>query len=185
MNKKYLVHRIRSDTDNVLVHHGTKGQKWGIRKYQNPDGSLTPAGVRRYGTVEKMDQKRSRNRKIAIGAGVATAVVAGTIVARKSKNNKKIKKELSGLRTAQTKRNATNAKRKITRTANKAKKAKAAEQLALAIASGKATPLSYVKIKTGSDVLISTGTAQNKSVIQTILKNVAGGVVAVRKGGKP
>lgn len=32
-----------------LYHYGTKGQKWGIRKYQNPDGSLTPAGRERYG----------------------------------------------------------------------------------------------------------------------------------------
>lgn len=32
-----------------LYHHGTKGQKWGIRKYQNADGSLTPEGKRRYG----------------------------------------------------------------------------------------------------------------------------------------
>ena len=32
-----------------LYHHGIKGQKWGIRRYQNPDGSLTDAGKRRYG----------------------------------------------------------------------------------------------------------------------------------------
>ena len=32
-----------------LMHHGIKGQKWGIRKYQNEDGSLTPEGMRRYG----------------------------------------------------------------------------------------------------------------------------------------
>lgn len=35
--------------DNVyLVHHGTKGMRWGIRRYQNKDGSLTPAGKKRY-----------------------------------------------------------------------------------------------------------------------------------------
>lgn len=31
-----------------LYHHGIKGQKWGVRKYQNEDGSLTSAGERRY-----------------------------------------------------------------------------------------------------------------------------------------
>ena len=30
--------------DDILCHHGIKGQKWGIRRYQNPDGSLTEAG---------------------------------------------------------------------------------------------------------------------------------------------
>lgn len=30
-----------------LAHHGVKGQKWGIRRYQNEDGSLTPEGKAR------------------------------------------------------------------------------------------------------------------------------------------
>lgn len=32
-----------------LAHHGTKGMKWGVRRYQNPDGSLTAEGRKRYG----------------------------------------------------------------------------------------------------------------------------------------
>ena len=33
---------------NDLRHHGIKGQKWGVRRFQNKDGSLTPAGEKRY-----------------------------------------------------------------------------------------------------------------------------------------
>ena len=32
-----------------LRHHGIKGQKWGVRRFQNSDGSLTAAGRKRYG----------------------------------------------------------------------------------------------------------------------------------------
>ena len=33
---------------NELYHHGIQGQKWGVRRYQNPDGTLTEEGLRRY-----------------------------------------------------------------------------------------------------------------------------------------
>lgn len=36
-------------TGDVLYHHGIKGQKWGIRRFQNKDGSLTAAGRKRRG----------------------------------------------------------------------------------------------------------------------------------------
>ena len=32
-----------------LYHHGIEGQKWGVRRYQNPDGSYTAEGLKRYG----------------------------------------------------------------------------------------------------------------------------------------
>jgi hypothetical protein len=35
---------VRYLPDNELYHHGVKGQKWGVRRYQNPDGTLTAAG---------------------------------------------------------------------------------------------------------------------------------------------
>ena len=34
--------------NDELYHHGIKGQKWGIRRYQNPDGTLTEEGKERY-----------------------------------------------------------------------------------------------------------------------------------------
>ena len=36
-----------NDYRNYLVHHGVKGMKWGVRRYQNADGSLTSAGKAR------------------------------------------------------------------------------------------------------------------------------------------
>ena len=32
---------------NYIKHHGIKGQKWGVRRFQNKDGSLTPIGRKR------------------------------------------------------------------------------------------------------------------------------------------
>ena len=40
--------------DDYLAHHGIKGQKWGIRRYQNADGSLTTEGKARYGRINKV-----------------------------------------------------------------------------------------------------------------------------------
>lgn len=35
------------DINPYLMHHGIPGQKWGVRRYQNPDGSLTERGRKR------------------------------------------------------------------------------------------------------------------------------------------
>lgn len=47
-----------------LEHHGILGMKWGIRRYQNADGTLTPAGKRRYRSDESMNTKESKRREI-------------------------------------------------------------------------------------------------------------------------
>lgn len=39
-------------SDDILKHHGVKGMHWGIRRYQNPDGSLTAAGRKHIGLTE-------------------------------------------------------------------------------------------------------------------------------------
>lgn len=53
---------MRNDFEsNYLMHHGIYGQKWGVRRFQNPDGSLTEAGRKRYGVGagEGIDDIRS------------------------------------------------------------------------------------------------------------------------------
>lgn len=46
--------------ETYLVHHGILGQKWGIRRFQNPDGSLTSAGKRRYEIGSDDVKKRAK-----------------------------------------------------------------------------------------------------------------------------
>lgn len=52
------------DNNNYeLYHWGIKGQKWGVRRYQNKDGSLTPAGRKRYSDSYHEDYKKAHSRK--------------------------------------------------------------------------------------------------------------------------
>lgn len=60
--------------DLYLMHHGIKGQKWGVRRFQNPDGTLTNAGKSRQKTNGSKKHHYARNA--AIGAGLVTAALA-------------------------------------------------------------------------------------------------------------
>lgn len=42
-----------------LYHHGIKGQRWGVRRYQNKNGSLTPAGKKRYYDTPELNKQKS------------------------------------------------------------------------------------------------------------------------------
>lgn len=50
-----------------LIHYGTPGQKWGVRKYQNEDGSLTPEGREHYGYGSERDNRQLYKKMNKIG----------------------------------------------------------------------------------------------------------------------
>lgn len=62
------------EDNNSLMHYGIKGQRWGVRRFQNEDGSLTPEGRKRYRKPEdekvkaatKSVKSRLSNRKVKI-----------------------------------------------------------------------------------------------------------------------
>lgn len=79
--------------DEFLEHHGVKGQKWGIRRFQNKDGSLTPAGRKRYGDdsgggESSPAQKRSFFGRKSSGSSSSS---------KSSKDQTKEKKDISSM----------------------------------------------------------------------------------------
>lgn len=50
--------------EEIIYHHGIKGMKWGVRRYQNEDGSLTPAGKKRYAEDADSEVKESRKQDV-------------------------------------------------------------------------------------------------------------------------
>ena len=86
-----------------LAHHGIKGQKHGYRRWQNPDGSLTPAGRVHYGVGAARDKVGSVAKSVgkAIRKKVAptNAELNAQIRKQKSKNlNKQKRRELRDLK---------------------------------------------------------------------------------------
>lgn len=95
---KYLYAVDSYDSSSELYHHGTKGMKWGDRRYQYEDGTLTPEGYRHYGYGHggggvgrsehtKMMTRAGRKEGLKRGAklGLASGIGIGAIGAYAAK----------------------------------------------------------------------------------------------------
>ncbi len=76
-------------SNSELYHHGVKGMKWGVRRYQNEDGSLTAAGKKRAAKLsEKLNERRTEAR-IRYNVASRSASVARTAETRRERNTAK------------------------------------------------------------------------------------------------
>lgn len=77
--------------EEELKHYGIKGMKWGVRRFQNSDGSLTSEGRKRYsGNDLKEAQKKVDKGKVMVDGVKKTRVKAA-----EKQHEKKIKDDLS------------------------------------------------------------------------------------------
>lgn len=98
--------------NNELEHHGILGMHWGIRRYQNKDGTYTEEGKKRLGSSTHTSssgtkhggsggkfgdssekeassaRKKEIAKKVAIGVGITAAVAIGVAVVASSANTK-------------------------------------------------------------------------------------------------
>ena len=99
--------------ENSLKHHGIKGMKWGKRRFQNADGSLTEAGKRRYDSdTRDLSEKKKSNYKPNVDKWVQDDLETGRRLSNEAgnltrqlkdandksiRNPKKVKMDLSNM----------------------------------------------------------------------------------------
>lgn len=77
--------------EDELKHYGIKGMKWGVRRFQNSDGSLTSEGRKRYGSGDLKEAQK----KVDKGKAMVDGVKKTRVKAAEKQHEKKIKDDLS------------------------------------------------------------------------------------------
>lgn len=76
--------------NNYLVHFGVKGQKWGLRQWQNKDGTLTPAGREHYGVSSVFTSERYKNTIRTLAGKNKKKIDEEELKKKRKERNKKI-----------------------------------------------------------------------------------------------
>ena len=176
--------------ETTLCHYGIKGQKWGVRRFQRKDGTLTPKGRKRYAddggsepAAERKGMSASTKKKLMIGAGIALATAA-TIYA--IENPKVVKMPLSAAKKLATESNAAKAVSNVlknSRTVDLIKKGAVKSASALGTAATKAGPSVKTFLKNSGTKTMSALKASSTRVGNAMLDAalLSAGTIAIGK----
>lgn len=86
---------VEKKVEEVLAHAGVKGMKWGKRRYQNPDGSLTPEGKKRYGASfdDAKKMRRKDGKKVSKDVDDVIKKLQAKEQAKKAERDKQIQED--------------------------------------------------------------------------------------------
>ena len=119
---------IYQSSNGELMHWGVKGQRWGVRRYQNPDGSLTSLGKKRRGQSSDKPSKTKEEKQAAKQAKKQAALEA----ARK-KTAEKLEKTRSAIERARAKRILKQEKNELKKLNKKLEQEKQAEKITVSL----------------------------------------------------
>jgi hypothetical protein len=176
--------------ETTLCHYGIKGQKWGIRRFQNKDGSLKAAGKKRYADdggseapAKRKGMSASTKKKLMVGAGIALATAA-TIYAIENPNV--VKMPLSAAKKLATESNAAKAVSNVlknSRTIDLMKKGAVKSASALKTVATKASPAVGTFLKNSGaksmSALKASGSRVGNAMLDAAL--LSAGTVAIGK----
>lgn len=91
-----FIETMYSDPD-FLMHHGIKGMKWGVRRYQNEDGTLTEEGKKKYGQTTDVAKTLSNAYDDYLLAEAGYGGDAKEAIERATKSQKELDKLMSSM----------------------------------------------------------------------------------------